>query len=335
VEASGMPENDIRKFRDFPGTEIVGTVRDFIVPIVEFLGILVPGVVFIFAFIPALVVPLAKLITVIDRPFADNTHLLTSGLIAHIVAPSFGTLFLLSILSYVVGHVFFRQDPKLPDERSFLRVKRTIGESGPVRLGENEKKYNADNNRPDEYNLEFPYRYLKEYLQERGMEHLARMVPWSGNDPTTYPLRTKHFINILKVRLEFLFPYQYLRIQRNEAHVRLMSSMWYAAKALFVVSLIGTCIGIVSSGISMAVSDSFVWPVPHFTGIVLPLLILILAATLKRQIEDFLHYQRIREVVFLLEAAYFANRLYPDIQFVEQHTAAESLQEKQTIFQTL
>ncbi len=34
-----------------------GTIRDFLLPIVEFLGILVPGIIFLFAIFPAIIIP--------------------------------------------------------------------------------------------------------------------------------------------------------------------------------------------------------------------------------------------------------------------------------------
>lgn len=311
-----MPGNEHDKGMKFPETEVRGTIRDFILPIVELLGILVPGVIFIFAFIPSVIIPLVTILQVAERPTA-NIPLPSENLVIHFISPGFGTLFILSVFSYVVGHLFFRQDPKIPDEHSFKKVRKTIKEEGPVRLGDKEKEYNAKNNLPNEYNLEFPYRYLKEYLQDRGMKHLADIVPWSGTEPKSYPLRTKHFINILKVRLEFLFPYQYLRIQRNEAHVRLMSSMWYAAKSLIYASSIGVIIGMISIIVSLIIMKSL-WPVPYFISILLPTLVLVLSIVLKCHIESFLHYQRIREVVFILETAYFAKKIYPKFEFMEQ-----------------
>ncbi len=298
-----------------PQTDVRGTIRDFVLPIVEFLGILVPGVIFIFAFIPATIFPLASLLEVVGQDSFSGI-LLDKELFTHLISPSFGTLFILVVFSYVAGHLFFRQDPKIPDEHSFVRVKETIKEEGPVRLGKEEKGFNESKNQPNKYNLEFPYRYLKEYLSDRGMDHLAEMIPWSGNDPDSYRLRTKHFINVLKVRLEFLFPYQYLRIQRNEAHVRLMSSMWYAGKSLIWVASIGSIFGSLAVGITMFASKS-AWPIPYVSSIIAPFLVLFLSLFLKRHIESFLHYQRIREIVFILETAYFAHDLYPQFHFSE------------------
>jgi hypothetical protein len=292
-----------------------GTIRDFILPIVEFLGILVPGVIFIFAFIPAAIFPLAGLIDAVGQGSVQSV-LMGKELFMLLISPSVGTLFVLAVFSYVVGHLFFRQDPKIPDEKSFGRVKETIKEEGPVRLGEAEKEYNRRNGLPDKYNLEFPYRYLKEYLLDRGMYHLAKMIPWSGNDPETYRFRTKHFINVLKVRLEFLFPYQYLRVQRNEAHVRLMSSMWYAGKTLIWVAVAGSVFGLLAVGVGIF-NGAPAWPIPAMPNVIAPLVVLVFSLFLKRYIESFLHYQRIREIVFLLETAYFAHVVYPQFEFSE------------------
>lgn len=299
----------------FPETEAKGTVRYFLIPLVEFLGILVPGAIFLLACMLALVLPLA---TVVD--FLEGTPSRTTQQLYEfskvLISPSFGTLIIIAIVSYVVGHLFFRQDPKHPDTCSFTRVKEQIGEEGPVRLCEDEKAFNRLNGLQNDHNLEFPYRYLHEYLTDRGMLHLAELIPWRGSDPTTYHLRTKHFLNILKIRLEFVFPNQYLRIQRNEAHVRLMSSMWYSAHALQFVAGCGACIGFLVFGASVNGKDSF-YPSPYFGAWLIPCFIIITASVLKRNIEAFLHYQRIREIVFILEAAYFAKSLYPTFEFTE------------------
>ena len=299
-----------------PQPEPKGTIRDFILPIVEFLGILVPGVVFIFALFPAVVYPAGLFLSKFGVQKPDLLYI-CEVVMQLIRAPGFGTLTLLFIFAYVVGHLFFRQDPKIPDQHSFRKVTKTIGEEGPVRLCEKEKEYNKKMNIREEYNLEFPYRYLYEYLHDRGMYHLASLVPWRGNNPETYPLRTKHFINTIKVRLEFLFPYQYLRILRNEAHVRLMSSMWYASRSLQYLSAFGGLLGIVAIGLA-AMGFIPVGIVDSAYICVLPIAIFLCAFAVKKYVECFLHYQRIREIVFILEAAYFAQLLYPNLKVIEK-----------------
>ncbi len=302
-----------------------GSLRDFILPIVEFLGILVPGVFFIFALIPAIIIPTATFLKIIEG-VQVTTPIASDYLVKIILSPSAGTIFLLAIFAYVFGHVFFRQDPKIPDQKSFKKVNDSelCEEEGPVRMSEVEIAYNKEKNKkrkhkipPKEHNLEFPYRYLYEYLDDRDMKHLANIVQWKGNDPTSYSKRTKHFMNVIKVRLEFLFPYQYLRIQRNEAHVRLMSSMWYASKSLIAASIIGSIIGSICVYTYWYTSGTG-WPTPYIGSLVLPVAVLALAIYFKKKVESFLHYQRIREVVFILEAAYVAKKLRPEFDFFEK-----------------
>ncbi len=336
--------------------DMQGSLRDFILPIVEFLGILVPGIVFIFALIPALMVPIASILRLVEGE-GSKSPIASEYLVTIILSPSMGTIFLLSIFSYVFGHMFFRQDPKIPDQHSFKKVNKAkiFKEEGPVRMCEAEINYNKEKekkeeeeNRKDEvskkdkiknwikdkfknkepktatneHNLEFPYRYLHEYLHDRGMKHLENIVLWKGEDTKSYAKRTKHFINVLKVRLEFLFPYQYLRIQRNEAHVRLMSSIWYASKSLISASIIGSTIGILCIVAYMYKNPA--WPIPYIGSFVLPVIVLALAVYSKRNIESFLHYQRIREIVFILETAYFANKIYPEYDFYEQSLVTQN-----------
>ena len=295
-----------------------GSVFDFILPVVEFLGILVPGTIFIILLLLATIFPLINIII-----YYHESNILKLDFLSVVISPGillYGTFL---TFSYVIGHQFFRKDPKIPDEKSFKKVQQTIGETGPVRLGDEEKKNNEEINRNRQYNtvenkhnLEFPYRYLHEYLAERGMEHLAKIIPWEGRKPETYPLRSKHFINLLKVRLEFFFPHQYTRIQRNEAHVRLMSSMWYVYNSLIWISLISFFIFSIIVAIGIIRFDQPIYSQALMVSIT-PLLILIFSFLSKNSIESFLHYQRIREIIFILETAYFADLNYPELKILE------------------
>lgn len=291
-----------------------GTLRDFLLPIVEFLGILVPGLLFLLLAIPAIGIPLGNILSYIVT--GTSIPLDTFGFLVELLkSTNIAIAGIVLVASYVAGHIFFRKDPKIPDEYSFKRVFSRNGESGPVRQCPAEVKYNeAKNlNPPKSYNLEFPYRYLREYLEERGMHHLAELIHWRGLDPNTYSFRTKHFINGLKARFEFVFPYQYTRIQRNEAHVRLMSSLWYATRSLIWICALGFAVGIFFI-IAVHVNEVKAWwPMPEANTFIAPLLTGIVAIIVKVQIEEFLHYQRIREIVYILELAFFAKRLYPEM----------------------
>jgi hypothetical protein len=87
---------------------------------------------------------------------------------------------------------------------------------------------------------------LYEYLEKRGLTHLADIIKWRGYEKDTHSLRSKAFINILKIRLDFAFPEKCGTIIRNEAHVRLKSSLWYMLLALQWISMIGCVISFIA-----------------------------------------------------------------------------------------
>jgi hypothetical protein len=144
-------------------------------------------------------------------------------------------LFLLA-LSYVVGHIFYRRDPKTPDINSFLRLYHDW-ETKPNKEETIEKAFAVSENSIKKGDIEFPYDNMKYYLKYRGLTHLCDLVPWV---PEEKPLencntsntikRSKHYINVLKIRMAYLIPRKCGNITRNEAHVRLMSSIWYITK---------------------------------------------------------------------------------------------------------
>ena len=217
------------------------------------------------------------------------------------------------VLSYVLGAVFYRRDPKLPDQRSAAFVlwqdRADLDRSviQPPQGLKMDSRADAKSFAMSERG-QFPYSHLHEYLDARGLKHLAELVPWRGKDTSTYRFRTKMFINLLKVRLQYTNPGKCSEIVRNEAHVRMMSSVWYAARAL--QWLCGTLAGLVL--LSLLSNPSL--KSPDLWGILSFLAALLLAAFwLKRTIRRFFHYQRVREIVYVLETAYWASKTHPSI----------------------
>ena len=306
-----MPRAQRQSDAKVPGISPQGAVWDFLLPIVEFLGILVPGLVFLTLSIPSLGVPVIATLEFIQTGKAPLLQAFEFFMNA-LNTSTWALTTLVLVGSYVAGHIFYRRDPKIPDEKSFQRVPENIRKNGPVRICEKEIAFNRENNEknPTEFNLEFPYRYLYEYLTERGLSHLTKFIRWRGEEPTTYSKRTKHFINALKVRLEFVFPYQYTRLQRNEAHVRLMSSVWYVMKALAPMSGIGLILAIFLIAFTQLQLRT-AWPIENIYILAAPFLTGLIALIVTREVEFFLHYQRIREIIFILEAAYFAEKRFP------------------------
>jgi len=153
---------------------------------------------------------------------------------------------------------------------------------------------------------QFPYSHLYEYLTTRELHHLAAHVPWRGSDKEI-DARSKMFINVLKIRLQFHNQKRCGEIVRNEAHVRMMSSMWFAAKQLEWV--LGVLL-VLMAAVSLLRGGRILPPYPAGETLLACLLLLFLIAAqwLCGSILKFLHYQRVREIVYVLETAHTAWR---------------------------
>lgn len=273
--------------------------------IVDFFGSLIPGIVFTGMALATFAWPLFSLISsLVDLQASQTTPSIIAQKVVTLINPIRLEVFaFLIMLSYVVGHLFYRQDPKKPDQKSFEYIKRQYEKSGqPDHL----KHWVAQ----EVKDCEFPYSNLHGYLKQRGLDHLAAMVDWQPDLDSTHPgvRRTKNFMNILKIRLAFHHADRCSAIARNEAHVRLMSSTWYMARLLRVLSLLALAIALLALGIMW-------WTMPiaqpaliirYILPTILPVMILVIVLWILHTIQKFLHYQRVREAIFVLETAYTA-----------------------------
>lgn len=266
---------------------------------IEFLGSLVPG---LFALILSLIV-LGLSLFVLCRSLQPGSAIATFPQSFDFGLGAYGVTGILLVVAYVLGSIFYRQDPKLPDWKSASRV------YGNVAAGERERlavqptsQVPEGHNRIDPNDAQFPYFFLYEYLKGRGLDHLAECVPWKGKEPDSWKYRTKMFINQIKIRLQFLVPERCKDIVRNEAHVRLATSVWYATRWIMGVCALG--IVILAGALCRVPTTGF----DHFlsAAICADILILVFGFFLKRQIENFIHYLRVREIFHVLETAHFA-----------------------------
>jgi len=257
-----------------------------------------------------------------------------------------------ALMTYVAGHVFYRRDPKKPDQASFrllerqkivelLQERRDAGRTDLpagvrralrswgywflVRIGEPRRLLGSaegdqaalsdyltkDLGAPSAEKCEFPYPNFLDYLTKRGLDHLKPLVKW---DPHT---RSKLWVNILKVRLLLHHPHKCRQIVRNEAHIRLASGTWYVAGTLRRLAVLGLGL-VVAVVLASALAAGPGWridwhlvasaPGRHFWTFLSPLVVLVVAWYLRRKIDGFYHYQRMREVDWVLETAFTAFR---------------------------
>ena len=187
--------------------------------------------------------------------------------------------------------------------------------------------------------LKFPYLNMKQYLLHRNLYHLASMIPWDAQNPDAPGRRTKSFINVLKIRLEFALPDKCGNITRNEAHIRLMSSVWYMTRLvqwLALVSIALILLVVLTICRYYASAHEHKWwevsgPCLGWSALIIPAMWYVRAS-----VEKSLHYQRVREIIYVLETAYFATvcglwipesgagKTYPEILIGLEHAEEET-----------
>lgn len=294
---------------------LASILREFIV---EFLSSMIPG--FLFTMLAA---PLCIGTGVVLYPEGFAWKDIEIVIQAH----NSGIICLVLVFSYVVGCIFSRRDPKIPDQKSAARILLKDWDDRERSVIQNCKGVQSKSEcllfrvaariskrfarRLEARQLasgqggQFPYSHLFEYLTARRLSHLAEHVPWHGSDGNI-DARSKMFINILKIRLQFHYHKRCGEIVRNEAHVRMMSSMWFATKQLEWV--LGVLL-VLLVAVSRLRGESVLLPqFPANAALLCCLLLLLFIAAqwLCGSILKFLHYQRVREIVYVLETAHTA-----------------------------
>ncbi|MGC9986497.1 MAG: hypothetical protein ABSF35_23120 [Polyangia bacterium] len=333
--------------------------------LVDVLGGLVPGILFAVGAGVALVPPLFAVHRALQPEPVPVISLSSLG--ALVQWPTtllfFGCVGV-AFMTYVAGQVFYRRDPKEPDQASFRLLRREkivelrLGRDGkppgvwrrlvtrnwyrlqarfgnPSRLlKKNEEPklsdyLKKDLGAPSDDECEFPYPNFLDYLKKRGLDHLKTMVKWSDRtEKDGRRTRSKLWVNVLKVRLMMHYPQKCRQIVHNEAHIRLASGTWHVTKALRGLALVGLALVVV------AISMKTGWRLTRqivgqaFWTFLSPLAVLIIAWYLRRKIDCFYHYQRMREVDIVLETAFTAfhdqqNLLGPPFRFDEPEPAGQ------------
>lgn len=265
---------------------------------IEFLGSLVPG---LFVLLLTFVV-LGFSLFLLGRSLSPSNILSIISTTNYFGLGTYGVMGILLVSSYIFGSLFYRQDPKIPDWKSAQRVYKSFPETERERLAVQPTSKVPENNKLNQSDAQFPYFFLYEYLTGRGLDHLAKWVPWQGKVPSTWKYRSKMFINLLKIRLQYLIPEKCKEIVRNEAHVRMATSMWYATNWLIQICLIGMAVFVIT-----LFSAKFVFDLIMFLNIAANLLVFLFTLFIRTQIENYIHYLRVREIVYVLETAHFAS----------------------------
>jgi hypothetical protein len=273
---------------------------------IDLLGGLVPGVLFLIGNLFLILSVIFVLSNIMNNDKPDSFgFFINSGIEAIKGTPSTFWLLIFMIsffFAYTVGHIFYRHDPKIPDMVSIKRLEKKL------RLeGKDDDAIIAQLAciTSDEESCQFPYSSYHEYLSQKKLEYLSKFVLWNTN-------RSKSYINILKTRLMYYHADKCGTIIRNEAHVRLASSTWYVSRFLFYAGIISLII----QGILIVISNVAVSPGNSMNLFIAPLIIsvivILFAFYFYRNIPEFMHYQRLREVFYVLDTYCIAFKEEPD-----------------------
>ena len=146
--------------------------------------------------------------------------------------------------------------------------------------------------------IDYPYVKLKNYLSERNLP-ISKYAEW--NEGTRSKMKT----NTYKVEIAAKAPHMMSIINKNEAHIRFMNSMWYASDSLLYCAAV---IGIVSVVLWGVLPDTAVegnlqalFSRENLSiVVVISLLYVAVSLFVKHSVKKIIHYQRVRELVFLL-----------------------------------
>jgi hypothetical protein len=319
---------------------------------------LFPGFGFLAAAIPSLILPTFWVTATLDYLLTKNSPPEFYNILENISLElgKFNFLFgtMIVSISYILGHFMFRQDPKIPDRKSFLRIHignlrfhkaalrwvlRSVWSDFkfPLLIIDKDDQGEIDQEtklfkdahsrfweapvakhrrafdgmvRPDQLRaeppgyltdipVEFPYHHLKDYLDDRNFNELSSLIYWNENNK--FHARSKYFVNVLKINIDFLLPIQYRIIQKNESHVRLASSAWYAANYAMCFAWVGLLLSLTTEIILV-----LKWHLFYSSFLLTPVSMIVLALIAQDAIERSLHYQRCREIFYVMQVAALA-----------------------------
>jgi len=149
----------------------------------------------------------------------------------------------------------------------------------------------------NENDCQFPYEYYDTYLIKRNELALVRHATWCKDKDS----RTKNAINAYKLKIQLKSKEAYNILIKNEAHIRMASSSYRVARTMLLIASIAMFI---PPALLLPPSGATpLWELCKymFVFICMPLSILCLNAFIWYSVIEFVHYQRLREIFFVLQ----------------------------------
>jgi len=150
---------------------------------------------------------------------------------------------------------------------------------------------------------QFPYVYYDTYLVKRNELDMVKLAKWCFDKDS----RTKNAINSYKMKIRLRAKEAYNIIVKNEAHIRMASSSYRVAKIMCAkksLSFIFFFLLILLIPFGKCYCIEYLYPdIVKFSLIILcmPFLIFVLNKFIQKSVIKFMHYQRMREIFFVLQ----------------------------------
>ena len=233
-----MDTTELSKFSD--GRYLKGSLSILQEFYLEFFGTLIPGILAV----------TATILLGIGFYHCVTGDADTIRAFCEILWRSFGGIVVFLTISYMMGAIAYRRNPKIPDAVSAYSQWQTAESCQFKEASERlSVRFNKKSIRPQcicdwlrfifnrakwifdhaDENIDYPYPLMRRYLLCRGLSHLAAYVPWcTGAKDGLNGMCSKHYVNIIKQRIRNSGRANLIiDMVRNESHVRMLGSHWY------------------------------------------------------------------------------------------------------------
>lgn len=170
--------------------------------------------------------------------------------------------------------------------------------------------------------IDWPYTHMYRYCLDRGLEY-AECVNWGDKEVTVGVLddlgltsdvcmsdeinRSKSRINTDKMDIAEKEPLLYRSVNKNEAHIRFMNSIWYASAILLKVSVILGIAAIAAAFFPRLFPQYAAYapgPLKLFYMELVSIAYALICLYIRHSVKESFHYQRVREINMILKAKY-------------------------------
>lgn len=291
--------------------------------LINILGIIFPGTIFILMFILIILIPTVFLIEHVNDLLGivkDSVEKI-SYMELYKENRVFIIIFLI-LLSYALGYIIRLSTVDELDEKSAKHVLNRIRLDHEKEKGKNQNQDSLSAEQLEQKDLaekegwpfrldshdKFPYFHFKDYLEKRGLYNQAQLVTWEKEpfpEGEEKVQRSKAIINQYKIQVHHLSPELSAIIKANEAHIRLLFGIWSVNKMYKILNIVfgSICISITLLSLFDTMKLQFnIWAYVSLIQII----IFILINWSSHRIVKLFHYQRVKEITQILTCTHIA-----------------------------